>query len=126
MTQEPTSTARHTRLHAGGIHVFELQPILHALQETDEYRKSGRTGTTLVKAAEQRVVLEALRHGATLATHHAPGPATVQVVAGEIRLEAREEILYLRAGQVLYLPTGTPHSVEAMKDSALLITISPH
>lgn len=125
MTEEHMTAERHTWQHAGGIHVFDLDPMVRAMQDTDEYRSAGRTGLALVKVAEQRVVLEALRHGTHLSTHQVSGPVTVQVLLGEVRLEAEGEILYLRTGQVLYLPSSIAHSVEAMKDSALLITISP-
>lgn len=78
-----------------------------------------------MKANGLRLVLEVLRGGEELAEHRAPGPITVQVLEGEIRFHTGEDTFRVREGEVLALPAGRPHSVEAVRDSAFLITIAP-
>jgi len=126
MFLERTREERQARLNESRLHVFDLKPLTDALwTEPETGEKSGRSGVTLVKTPDLRVVLEVLERGASLAEHRAPGPITVQVLEGEIRFAAGEEIVYLRAGELVALPDTQLHSVEAVRDSSLLLTIAP-
>jgi quercetin dioxygenase-like cupin family protein len=122
---ERTRTERKERLDTGLLHVFALPQYAGALREETAYARTGRNGLTLAKSDELRVVLEVLRAGAELAEHRAPGPITVQVLEGEIRFHTGEETFRVREGELLALPAGRPHSVEAVRDSAFLLTIAP-
>lgn len=123
MLLEHTREERQERLAEGMPHVFELPALVEALRAEPAYETEGRCGTTLVKTPQLRVVLQALRAEMGLAQHRVPGPITLQVLEGELRLQAEEEIFYLLAGQVITLPGGMPHAVEAVHDTAFLITI---
>ena len=125
MVLERTRGERKERLDEGTLHVFPLDDYARDLREEIAYTANGRNGVTLVKSPALRVVLEVLRAGAELAEHRAPGPITVQVLEGEIRFHTGEDTFRVRAGEVLALPPGRPHSVEAVRDSALLITLVP-
>jgi quercetin dioxygenase-like cupin family protein len=125
MILERTRAERQERLDVGLLHVFALKQYTDALREEPEYVRHGRNGVTLVKTNGLRVLLEALRQGAELAEHRAPGPITVQVLEGEIRFQTGEDTFRVRQGETLALPAGRPHSVEAVRDSAFLITIAP-
>ena len=125
MIIEHTSDALEARLFPRSIHVFPMGETARALREEALYTVAGHSGTTLVKGTELRVVLQTLNAGAVLKEHVAPGPITLQVVEGEIRFEAEGEVFYLKAGDLLALPAGVPHQVEAVKESTLLLTIAP-
>jgi quercetin dioxygenase-like cupin family protein len=71
------------------------------------------------------VVLEVLQRGAELPEHCAPGSMTIQVLEGEIRFCAGDEVFRIRDGEALALPAGRTHSVEAVQDTAFLLTIAP-
>jgi quercetin dioxygenase-like cupin family protein len=90
-----------------------------------ESGESGRAGITVVKTPGLRVVVEVLEEGERLAGHQAPGPITLQVLEGEIRVEAGLEVVYVRKGELVALPSPRPHSIEAVRDSSLLLTIAP-
>lgn len=125
MALERTRPERQERLDAGLLHVLALAEYARALREEPVYTRNGRNGVTLVKSPALRVVLEVLRSGAELSEHRAPGPITVQVLEGEIRFHTGEDTFRVREGEVLALPAGRPHAVEAMQDTAFLITIAP-
>ena len=125
MALEHTREERTARLLPDELHVFDLRRMVEGLRGEPEYAANGRNGTTLVKNAEVRVVLEALREGADLAEHRAPGPITVQVLEGEIQFSVGETVHVLRPGELLVLPTCRPHVVKAAQDSAFLLTIAP-
>lgn len=122
---ERTREERASRLYPGGIHRFHLLETAAGLRDEPEYAANGRTGLTLVKGPELRVVLMVVRAGSGLAEHRAPGPITVHVLEGEIRFSSGDEVVYLRAGELLTLPSRQPHAVEAVHDTTFLLTIVP-
>lgn len=124
MLLERTHEERSDRLDAGLLHVFSLASYASALRSEPVYARTGRDGVTLVETAGLRVVLEVLRGGAELAEHRAPGPITLQVLEGEVRFHTGDETFRVRAGEVLGLPGGRPHALEAVRDSAFLLTIA--
>jgi quercetin dioxygenase-like cupin family protein len=125
---------RRQRLFTGGSHAFDLREWTAALREEPEFERNGRTGETLVKAGPSRVVLEVLREGAGLARHKAPGQVLIQVLEGRVCFtllpdeqadeENDGEAIYLDAGELLSMPPGQVHAVEAMRNSAFLIIIA--
>ncbi|MCC2669894.1 MAG: hypothetical protein K0Q72_2365 [Armatimonadetes bacterium] len=123
MLLERTRAGRQTRLHEGSLHTFPLEALVRELREEPTYLEHGRDGVMLLKMPGLRVLLQALRTGEGLSEHQAPGPITLQVVDGELRFQAGEEILYLGPGEVLTLPAAVPHAVEAVRDAAFLLTI---
>jgi quercetin dioxygenase-like cupin family protein len=47
----------------------------------------------------------------------------IQALAGHLRLSHAEEEVELRPGDLLHLPARVPHSVVALEDSTLTVTI---
>jgi len=125
MTPEHTRVERETRLFPQVPHLFDLHTTLETLRNETQYAASGRNGVTLVKNPVVRVVLQAMRPGARLAEHHAPGPITVQVLQGEIEFSVGETVHTLHVGNLLALPARVPHSVHAVQESVFLLTIVP-
>jgi quercetin dioxygenase-like cupin family protein len=125
MAADESREEREARLDPRQLHTLALAVSLEELRAKPEYEANGRTGTTLVKTPDLRVVLEAVRAGARLQEHQAPGPVTIQVLSGELRFVSEGEVIYLREGELLAALDRQPHSVEAVTDSAFLLTIAP-
>lgn len=123
MALERTREERAERLSGETLQVLDLRRYIRALRDEDVYTAHGRNGVTLVKTTHLRVVLEVLQAGAHLAEHRAPGPITVQGLEGAIRFHTGEEVFRVREGELLALPAGQAHSVEAVGDAAFLLTI---
>jgi quercetin dioxygenase-like cupin family protein len=87
---------------------------------------SSRTARTLTPGAGSplKQTVLALRAGATLQEHVAPGPATLLVLDGEVVLLAGTERHVATRGTWLAIPAG-PHSLEATTDAVALITVVP-
>jgi quercetin dioxygenase-like cupin family protein len=85
----------------------------------------GRSGHTVHgghdRALRQTVV--ALRAGTTLREHPSSREATLQVLAGRIRLTAGTQTLEAGTYDLLTVP-ATAHTLTAVEDSALLFTVS--
>lgn len=78
----------------------------------------------LLKTDSLRVIFRSFSEGASLPTHKAPGPITVQVLEGHIEFTAGIQTTPVRKGEVLALESGVPHSVKALSNSAILITVA--
>ena len=70
-----------------------------------------------------RQTLVALCAGTTLIEHHSPREATLQVLAGRVRLTSDSRATEAVAGDLLPVP-GVAHTLDAVEDSALLLTVA--
>jgi quercetin dioxygenase-like cupin family protein len=110
-----TLSAEHLLLDLGAAAV-ELRAVGEDFQD--------RRAVTLVRESGMHVVLVSLKQGAMLREHAAPGPATVQVLGGHVRVEIGSERLDVPADRLVAFDAGVRHEVEAVEDSTLLLTLS--
>ena len=103
---------------------FDLESVARELRRVDAYVREGHTARTLVRASDLRVVLIALRAGASMREHRAKPTASVHCVAGHVRLHVRGGTLELARGTLLVLAAGLDHDVEAVEESSLLLTLA--
>jgi quercetin dioxygenase-like cupin family protein len=86
---------------------------------------TGRSSETLVKYEDFRIVLVVMKAESRMSHHHADGPISVQGIQGRIRLHLPEDqAVELGPGDILALEPDLKHDVEALEDSAFLLTIS--
>lgn len=78
----------------------------------------------LFKKSDFRMVLISMEKGCILKEHHADGTISVHVLKGTIRFSVHGEAHDLRINSVLTLGASIKHEVEALEDSAFLLTIS--
>jgi len=104
--------------------------ILDLLQEADALRREpawtqgDRNAKTFVKEADLRVVLTILKQGTMIREHQVPGTAIVQVLSGRVRLRLPSQEVDLPAGRLVILERDLPHDVEALEESAFVISIA--
>jgi quercetin dioxygenase-like cupin family protein len=98
-----------------------------AREQLDAARRatSGRAARTVVGGHENvmRQTVIALLGGRALAEHESPGEATVHVLRGRVRLVAGEAAWEGWRGDLIVLPPR-PHSLEALEDAAVLLTVA--
>ncbi len=117
--------ARHRRLDEGVVHVFCAKEFGAALRDEVEYRKNGRTGVTLMKTAELRVLLEAAETGTTLATHVVHGPATLYLIEGLLAIDTRAGSFRAKEGDLVVLPRDEKRKISCADRSLFLLALSP-
>lgn len=101
---------------------FNLLDEIAQLRREPDW-STGRKAKTLINAGDFRSVLMVLRDKAQMATHRAPGRIAIHVIEGSIQVRAEGRSFTLPAGGLLTLERGVPHDVEALADSAFLLTI---
>ena len=109
---------------AGPMFTFCLPSEIKQLTEEEPARRTGRNAKTLVKNKDLRIVLVVLKKGVRMQQHHAAGPISIQTIAGRIRLCLPDQDVELPSGHLLALESYRPHDVEALRDSAFLVSIS--
>ena len=77
----------------------------------------------IVKTNEMELVRLVLPAGKAFANHKVLGPCVIHCITGEVECPAMGATQALTSGQLLYLMPGEPHSVRAVVDSVVLLTI---
>lgn len=93
-------------------------------QEDSWLRGTGRSSKTLVKHPDLRIVLISMKANTRMHEHKATARISLQTIAGHVRLHLPERTVDLPAGHLLVLDQCLPHDVEALEDSAFLLTLS--
>ncbi|HUJ12058.1 MAG TPA: cupin domain-containing protein [Verrucomicrobiae bacterium] len=112
------------RLLSGPLLFCDLEEEIAQLKEDPEWHERHRNAVTLVKEPHLSVVLVALREGATLQEHRAPGAFTIVVLDGAVRLGIDNETRTVKRGGLVSMEKDIPHDVEALEETALLLTIA--
>jgi len=128
MSDRPKQPASSAALRSPGplenpILPFGLNSEIEQLRGENAWQ-GGRNSKTLVKHPDFRVVLTVLKSNARLHEHKAAGRISVQTIAGHIRMHVQDKLFDLPAGHMLALERALPHDVEALEDSAFLLTIA--
>jgi quercetin dioxygenase-like cupin family protein len=117
-------SSRAARIKDDCVHVLPLAEYARELRRDPGFERDGRAGAIMMKTPELRVILECLDAGSTLASHVIHGPAMLQVIEGELRLETDVTGHRIRAGDMVSLPRDIARKVIAMQPSSFLLTLS--
>jgi quercetin dioxygenase-like cupin family protein len=127
MSDDSHDDSQHRRPHtppmAASFLEFDLTRELEQLHGEPEWNR-GQNAKTLVKYDDFRVVLMALKAHARLPGHQTKGRISIQTVAGHLLVRAEGRTFDLPTGTLLALDQDLPHDVEALDESAFLLTIA--
>ena len=126
MSETPQRESHH-RPHASSMAApfldFDLSAEVHRLRDEATW-STGRNARTLIKYDDFRVVLTALQAKVRVPEHKTDGRISVHVLSGHIQIKAAGRTFSLRPGGLLALDQGVPHDIEALEESAFLLTIA--
>jgi quercetin dioxygenase-like cupin family protein len=104
---------------------IDFERELQQLRGEDSWqRETGRSSKTLAKYPDFRIVLILMKSGTQMRQHKAEGRVSIQQLKGQVCIHLADRKVNLSAGHLLVLDCGVLHDVEAVEESALLLTIS--
>ena len=104
--------------------ITDVHALAAELLEQATSADSGRAARTLphpVDGLRQTVI--ALRGGADLGEHESPGPASLLVIRGRVRIVAGERSIDLGPHQLTPIPDAR-HSLHADEDSVVVLSVA--
>jgi quercetin dioxygenase-like cupin family protein len=104
---------------------FNVAKELEQLHQAGAWdQASGRSSKTLAKYEDFRIVLVSMKADTRMDQHKAEGRISIQCLEGRLRIHLPDSRkAEVAVGDVLVLDCGIPHDVEALVESAFLLTI---
>jgi len=110
---------------AGPLLQFDLLEELRQLRHEDSWqRQTGRSSKTLAKYPDLRIILVLMKSNTQMNEHRAEGRVSIHALLGKICIHLVDQKVSLEVGQLLVLDCGMVHNVEALEESAFLLTVS--
>lgn len=124
--QEQAKDAKNlpSRHLADSVIVLDLESLLKEIKLEKAWDLNGHNARTLVKHPHFQIVLIVLKKGAHIPKHKTDGEISIQVLSGHLRLQIARRAVDLAAGHLVALDQALAHDVEAVEESAFLLSIS--
>jgi quercetin dioxygenase-like cupin family protein len=104
---------------------FDLREELRQLRQEDSWkRETGRSSKTLAKYPDFRIILVLMKANTQMNEHRAEGRISLHSLLGKICIHLPDQKINLAVGRLLVLDCGMVHDVEALEESAFLLTVS--
>ena len=102
---------------------FDLSRELEKLRQSPEW-ESGIARKLLISYPDLQFTLRRMKAGSRIPEHYNPGRICVQTIFGHIRMHADGKPFDLPQGKMLVLDRAVTHDVEAVVESAFLLTVA--
>lgn len=93
------------------------------LADLVEYQTDKVSSLTLAQKPGVGITLFAFDKNEGVSTHAAPGDAMVYILDGEAKITIDDIDHILKAGETINMPSGIPHSVNAITRFKMLLTV---
>lgn len=103
---------------------MDLAKLINQIKSEKTWTNSDRNSLTIFKSETMRIVLMGLHQNAELKPHKANGVISVQVLDGKINFNTEQQSTLLEKGQMIALQENIIHSVLALAESFILLTLS--
>jgi quercetin dioxygenase-like cupin family protein len=104
--------------HAKPGEIVDLRPIGPDLKEAQT--------AAIIKGNHFEAIRLIVHAGHEIPQHKVSGEITLHCLEGHVELSVAQAPIALRANQWIYLERDAPHSIKAIEDSSLLLTIFLH
>ncbi len=102
---------------------FSLEEELEELRRSPEF-EGGIARKVLIRYPDMQITLRRMKANARIPEHHSAGRICVQTVFGRIRMHADRKLFDLPQGSMLVLDRAITHDVQALEESAFLLTVA--
>ncbi|MCG2617173.1 hypothetical protein LZZ85_22950 [Terrimonas sp. NA20] len=104
----------------------DIPAVIDQIRREKAWEKNDRNGITVFKSSELSLVVTALQASAVLDHNNVQAHMTMQVVEGDARVTTADGDVDMKSGNIIACHPGVPHTVQAITDVILLITIYNH
>ena len=87
------------------------------------YQEGAVVSRTIIDKKVGTVTLFAFDEGQGLSEHTAPYDALVYIIDGEAEISIAKKIIRMRAGEIVIMPANQPHSLKAVKQFKMVLTM---
>lgn len=112
------------RLMDDSILSFDLPALTEKIKQEDVWKKGQRNAITLLKSADLRIVLVALHKNGEINFKQSGNVLSVQLLEGNLNFKTGNKSILLKKGSLLTLHKNLSHTLIALDESVLLLTIS--
>ncbi len=99
------------------------EPQVSVLAELVDYQEGSVVSKTVIKKDTGTVTLFAFDKDQGLSEHTAPFDAMVYVMDGEVEVKISGNPYVTKKGEMIVLPAGEPHSLKAVKQFKMMLTM---
>ena len=103
---------------------YDLDAEVQRLRTEESWLQGTRNAKTLLKEPDLRIVVSVMRQGGRMEAHRAPGRLSIQTLSGHLHLQIGDQAIDLPAGRIVMLDPDVAHDVEALDESAFLLTLA--
>ncbi|MDD5169353.1 MAG: cupin domain-containing protein [Syntrophales bacterium] len=101
----------------------KIQPQVLVFNGLVDYQEGTIVSRTIIDKKTGTVTLFAFAEGQALSEHTAPFDALVHVLDGEVKIVISGKSYSLHAGEMIIMPAGEPHAVEAIGKFKMILTM---
>ncbi|NGM63798.1 cupin domain-containing protein [Sphingobacterium sp. SGR-19] len=102
---------------------MDLFGFIEQIKNEPTWADSERNSITIFKSETITIVLIGLHENAELKPHKTNGTISVQVLSGKIEFSTEDRSVQIEKGQMITLQENLMHSVKALTESFLLLTL---
>ena len=111
------------RVLNGPLLIFDLPVMMKKIKQEDSWEYGQRNAITLLKSANMRLVLIALRTGEEIDFRQSDNLISLQLLEGNSEFHANNKTIVLKQGHLLTLHENIEHSLIAISETIFLLTI---
>ncbi len=102
---------------------LDLNREMEELRHTPEW-EHGIARKVLIRYPDLQITLRRMKANTRIPDHYNPGRICIQTVFGHIRMRTEDKLFDLPQGRMLVLDRAITHDVEAIEESAFLLTVA--
>jgi quercetin dioxygenase-like cupin family protein len=99
--------------------IAKAQPL--RMVDLASYQEESIVSRTLISSKTGTVTFFAFDEGQELSEHTAPYDALVQVLDGEVEITISGKTIQAKEGQIVVIPSNSPHALKAVSKSKMLL-----
>lgn len=103
---------------------YDLAAEIAKMRHGRDWERTGHNAKTLSKEPHLRIVLTALRQGETVREQMIEERISIQTVTGKMRLHLPGKTFNLPPQHLIVVEPGVKYTLEALEDSAYLLSVS--